>query len=403
MASPIPHQVGGICTPDYSDGFGRRYLNCGLSSSKNWGRRLLTVEANLVTAHEIGHNFGANHDPSTCQPSSSSGGKYIMYAHSVSGEKPNNNMFSPCSVDEMSKVLLNKRSCFTVQEFEGHYCGNSIVEGDEECDSGLLNTNSKCCNSDCELKKDPDNFPNKYQCSDVNDLCCSNCTYAPATKVCRSESKFQCYAETRCSGSNKNCPSPPGLSGNEPCGLIKGNCIRGQCVSLCEQRNKTTCLCTAPNSCKICCSGNQGEKVDSQACMVLQDDLNESDGAPCETDDSENGQCVSGVCKKIKKNIEDEFTSLLNDFTLGKFVRFMETNIVGTILVFSLLLWIPASVAVCYIDKRNANENEFMQSWTNPKNKELLHRGAKLSHLFKRNIIAAKPKKKIRTQYHLSS
>ena len=40
----------------------------------------------------IGHNFGSNHDPFTteCSPSESGGGKFMMYATSVSGLKPNN-------------------------------------------------------------------------------------------------------------------------------------------------------------------------------------------------------------------------------------------------------------------------------------------------------------------------
>ena len=41
------------------------YLNTGLTSTLNWGDRILTTEADLVTAHELGHNFGADHDDDT--------------------------------------------------------------------------------------------------------------------------------------------------------------------------------------------------------------------------------------------------------------------------------------------------------------------------------------------------
>ena len=43
------------------------HLNTGLTSTVNWGKRILTTEADLVTAHELGHNFGADHDDNTEQ------------------------------------------------------------------------------------------------------------------------------------------------------------------------------------------------------------------------------------------------------------------------------------------------------------------------------------------------
>ena len=90
VASPSLSRVGGICTANYRDQQRMRFLNCALSSSVNWGRRLLTIEADLVTAHELGHNFGANHDPSgDCAPATVNGGKYIMYATYVYGERVN--------------------------------------------------------------------------------------------------------------------------------------------------------------------------------------------------------------------------------------------------------------------------------------------------------------------------
>ena len=46
----------------------------GLSSSRNhYGQRVITREADLVTAHEFGHNWGSEHDPDSneCSPSAS--------------------------------------------------------------------------------------------------------------------------------------------------------------------------------------------------------------------------------------------------------------------------------------------------------------------------------------------
>lgn len=50
-------------------------------------------EADLVTTHELGHNFGAVHDPDDvpyCAPREDQGGKYVMYPIAVSGDHSNN-------------------------------------------------------------------------------------------------------------------------------------------------------------------------------------------------------------------------------------------------------------------------------------------------------------------------
>lgn len=69
------------------------YLNSGLSSSRNhYGQRVITREADLVTAHEFGHNWGSEHDPDIpeCSPGASQGGSFLMYTYSVSGYDVNN-------------------------------------------------------------------------------------------------------------------------------------------------------------------------------------------------------------------------------------------------------------------------------------------------------------------------
>lgn len=50
-------------------------------------------EADLVTTHELGHNFGAEHDPDNipyCAPREDQGGKFVMYPIAVSGDHVNN-------------------------------------------------------------------------------------------------------------------------------------------------------------------------------------------------------------------------------------------------------------------------------------------------------------------------
>lgn len=62
--------------------------------------------------------------------------------------------FSPCSLRSIRKVLQAKSGrCFS--EPEESFCGNLRVEGDEECDAGLLGTedNDACCDKNCKLRK----------------------------------------------------------------------------------------------------------------------------------------------------------------------------------------------------------------------------------------------------------
>lgn len=72
-----------------------------------------------MTVHELGHNWGANHDnvdAAHCEPGGAEGNysKYprrpsneiilfclVMYRNAVSGEHPNNDKFSSCSRDDI--------------------------------------------------------------------------------------------------------------------------------------------------------------------------------------------------------------------------------------------------------------------------------------------------------------
>ncbi|MEQ2178875.1 hypothetical protein GOODEAATRI_018784, partial [Goodea atripinnis] len=154
VASNKPDFPGGLCSkpcPSTANNHGAIYLNTGLTSTKNYGKTILTKEADLVTTHELGHNFGAEHDPDNvpyCAPRVDQGGKYVMYPIAVSGD----HLFSNCSKRSIVKRLRSKAaSCF--KERNVNVCGNSRVEQGEECDPGLLHFNSdSCCTQECRLR-----------------------------------------------------------------------------------------------------------------------------------------------------------------------------------------------------------------------------------------------------------
>lgn len=68
--------------------------------------------------------FNIQHDPEMCTPGGEDG-NYIMFARATSGDKKNNNKFSPCSLRAIEPVLNSKarsgKGCFTGKLFECHY------------------------------------------------------------------------------------------------------------------------------------------------------------------------------------------------------------------------------------------------------------------------------------------
>ena len=93
VASERFNSYGGICSQSYQDKGETLYLNTGLTTTKDgFGHRIITRQSVLVTAHELAHNWGSEHDPHTeeCSPPSKHGGSYIMYTYSVSGYDRNN-------------------------------------------------------------------------------------------------------------------------------------------------------------------------------------------------------------------------------------------------------------------------------------------------------------------------
>ena len=108
-----------------------------------------------MTSHELGHNWGSDHDPSNsrCTPVSDDGGYYIMYAYANQGYHDNNIRFSPCSTTSMSEVLRFKsEECFIEESMS--FCGNQRVDDGEECDAGFhtRSGNDSCCDERCKLR-----------------------------------------------------------------------------------------------------------------------------------------------------------------------------------------------------------------------------------------------------------
>uniref|UniRef100_A0A8C4I3P0 ADAM metallopeptidase domain 17 n=1 Tax=Dicentrarchus labrax TaxID=13489 RepID=A0A8C4I3P0_DICLA len=303
----------------------------------------LNHEADLVTTHELGHNFGAEHDPDNiayCAPSDDHGGKFVMYPIAVSGDHVNNKRFSNCSKISVGKTLRFKAPvCF--KERNSKVCGNSRVEEGEECDPGLLHLNDDpCCSSECKFKS-------AAQCSDRNSPCCRKCRFEQAGTRCQEPISATCKGTSSCTGNSSECPPPENAADNTVC-VDSGRCHNGECNPFCEaMQNLQSCACNeTEDSCKVCCRGKDG--TCSPFIQTNGSFLFLRKGKPCTV-----GFCdEAGKCMKQVQDVIERLWDFIDKLDINTFGKFLADNIVGSVVVFSLVFWIPLSILVHCVDKR---------------------------------------------------
>ncbi|CAB1330672.1 unnamed protein product [Coregonus sp. 'balchen'] len=322
--------LGGLCPKPFFPSSSVKspiFLNTGLTSTKNYGKTILTKEADLVTTHELGHNFGAEHDPDNihyCAPSDEHGGKFVMNPIAVSGDHYNNKRFSNCSKISIGKTLRFKAPiCF--KERNSNVCGNSRVEEGEECDPGLLHLNDdQCCSADCKFRPES-------QCSDRNSPCCKNCKFEQAGKTCQEPINATCKGMSFCTGNSSECPAPDNALDNTIC-VDSGRCSDGECMTFCEAvQNLQPCACNeTDNSCKVCCRDKDGTctpfvKKDRNFLYLRK-------GKPCTVGFCDEG----GKCMKHVQDVIERLWDFIDKLDINTFRKFLADNIVGSVVVFSL-------------------------------------------------------------------
>ncbi|KAG9347363.1 hypothetical protein JZ751_004930 [Albula glossodonta] len=368
VAPSRPGALGGLCAKPYYPSLTSHkvsYLNTGLTSTRNYGKTILTKEADLVTTHELGHNFGAEHDPDNipyCAPSDDQGGKFVMYPIAVGGDHDNNKRFSNCSKISVVKTLRNKAPiCF--KERNSKVCGNSRVEEGEDCDPGLLHLyDDPCCTSDCKFK-------HSAQCSDRNSACCKHCKFQKKGKMCQEAISANCKDRSYCTGNSSDCPAPGNASDTSVC-VDMGRCLNGECIPFCETVSKqlSSCACNeTDDSCKVCCRTVNGTCTPythgNGSFLFLRK------GKPCTV-----GFCdEAGKCMKQVQDVVERLWDFIDKLDINTFGKFLADNIVGSVIVFSLLFWIPLSILVHCVDKRlDQQYEENTKSLFYPSNVEML-------------------------------
>ncbi|XP_052767852.1 disintegrin and metalloproteinase domain-containing protein 10-like [Mya arenaria] len=260
-SSNVHSSPGGICQKRITYQGKGISLNTNLVTNVNNNRKMPSYLTALTLIHEFGHNFGSPHDDVTdeeCVPKSDYG-NYLMYPYTSDADKPNNLLFSQCSINYMFPVLKNKAQCF--QDSVSAVCGNGVVEEGEECDCGasvLCADLDPCCTPSDVLDSDlPCTLRRSLgsQCSPTTSVCCSSkCQFVSSNENVVCKFHTECTLPSYCDSHSDICPLPNHVANNTPCANDRNTCRDGRCVgSICATGDMDECKCSGEHVCYICC------------------------------------------------------------------------------------------------------------------------------------------------------
>ncbi|XP_015909996.1 zinc metalloproteinase-disintegrin-like MTP8 [Parasteatoda tepidariorum] len=201
---------GPICTYEYSGGVNMDHSHVvGLVAT--------------TMAHELGHNFGMEHDTDEeCQCPDE---KCIM-APSSSSTSPRH--WSSCSIEYL-ELAYSQGMDYCLKNLPtaviGPVCGNGFLEEGEECDCGLKEfCDNHCCNAtSCMLYENATCAMGG--CCDVD-----TCQVRKVATPCRA-SISECDLPEYCDGLSEFCPSNTFRQNGGQCGNEKAYCYDGKCQS----------------------------------------------------------------------------------------------------------------------------------------------------------------------------
>ena len=128
------HEVnlGGICQGNARIlQYGVRRYSTLIVTSKRRGKHVSSATLALTLTHELGHSFGARHDPVGITKFFPFG-SYVMHPTDVNSNMAYSQRFSEISIKHMSPIIHASKCLDEVKAS----CGNYVTEEPEECDCG---------------------------------------------------------------------------------------------------------------------------------------------------------------------------------------------------------------------------------------------------------------------------
>ncbi|XP_070536574.1 disintegrin and metalloproteinase domain-containing protein 10-like isoform X2 [Ptychodera flava] len=301
--------AGGICQnrvrvrADNKD----RNMNTAVITLKSFGIRLPTRMSSVTLMHELGHSFGAPHDPGygKCSPGGGSG-NYLMFPMAIDGSKPNNYIFSACSKTKVN-LVVNSKGKHCLQEYDGPQCGNRIVEEGETCDCGTpaeCPFTDSCCTPRGGRGNRPEcTFKEGAKCSPKTSVCCSDaCSVVQGTSKQLCKEGTDCASPTYCNGFSASCPGQVFHPDGAVCSNGKSRCFDGECtLSPCFDIGLEDCQCGYDDNslCHLCCKVNNS-CVSAESLGLVDVDgsiFYSATGHPCANN---TGYCNSyGICISV--------------------------------------------------------------------------------------------------------
>ncbi|XP_053945367.1 uncharacterized protein LOC128854922 isoform X1 [Anastrepha ludens] len=348
--------AGGVCEKNGHYRGSLKSLNTGIVTLLNYGKHVPPAVSHVTLAHEIGHNFGSPHDPEQCTPGGEDG-NFIMFARATSGDKKNNNKFSPCSLKSIEPVLNAKarsaKGCFT--EPQVSICGNGVVEPGEQCDCGWEeDCKDKCCfpmSRHPRIDEKPCTLTPRAMCSPSQGPCCTGDCKLKFGDKCRDDNG--CRDPSFCDGRTPQCPP----SVNKPNKTICNKefvCYMGECTgSICLAYGLESCQCIPGptddkiKSCELCCK-LPGEGNACRSSFEWNEppfdvpDMYAKPGTPC---NDYNGYCdVFQKCREVDPSgpLATLRKLLLSEESIATFKKWVQHNwytvVLAALGVFVLLI-----------------------------------------------------------------
>ena len=229
---------------------------------------------------------------------------------------------------------------------------------------------------------------------------------------CRSENYATCEEKAVCTGKQAECPKSEPMPDGRGC-IERGQCRSGECIPYCETQGLQSCMCdTEKDACMRCCRRNL-----NSTCFPIMDEQNKpdplKDGTPCYQGSCNkvsiinkteafifigkmqlfflakffiffstfyhifsyrtikefiNNEktfydrmknylfCFQGQCERTMQDVVERIWDFIDDFNINSVLKFLKDNIVGTVVIVSLIFWVPISCLISYVDNKRAKK-----------------------------------------------